>query len=213
MKHLLLLLLPILFTSCSTGGGNSGGGTSAPIYPWPESQGTVKVNDPIIVTGTYDGKMKTHDGAGLAGNCGQAENMEPMFVLKSGAILKNVIIKEAPDGIHVEGNNVKIQKVYMRDVCEDAVTISGDNTLIEDCAWEGAADKIVQVNRGKNSQIIKNWMKIFKSGVRVKKGAYVALVKNCTFIDGSGAVVLDSGVKAPKMEDNGFYNVKYEVRK
>jgi hypothetical protein len=218
MKHFLPTIAFIgcltFLVGCSSNGNGNGGGTSAPSYPWPKSTGTVKVNDPITVTGTYDGKMKTHDGAGLSGNCGQAEDMEPMFILKKGATVKNVIVKEAPDGFHVEGSNTKIQKVYFIQVCEDAITIGkhSDNTLIEDSAFKGAADKVIQNNSGDNATIRRNYFEVFKSAIRVKKGSFVKLVENNTFVNGSGAVVLDKGVKKPAMKDNGFYNIKYEVR-
>lgn len=183
-------------------------------FSWPQSKGTVKINRPKVITGTFDGGMKTYDGAGLKGDCGQGENMEPMFILKNNAKLRNCIIKNAPDGIHVEGDKVLIEKVYFADVCEDAITIKpgSDDTTVQDSALERAADKIAQVNGGKNSRFLRNRFRGFKSGIRVKKGAYVKLVEGNAFYDGSSAVALDKGVKKPTMKNNRFSNVQYQIR-
>lgn len=211
IKYPLLALLCLILTSCATTGGVSTQEKSA-AFKWPVSKGTVKVNDPIVVTGTYDGKMKTHDGRGLSGDCGQSETMEPMFILKKGSTLKNVIVKEAPDGIHIEGSKVLVEKVFFLDVCEDAITISADDVTIQGCGFDKAADKIIQQNRGKNSRFFRNFFRGFKSAIRVKKGATITLVQDNSFNDGSGAVVLDKGVKKPVMKGNRFSNVKYQIR-
>jgi hypothetical protein len=213
MKYPLLAFLSLILTSCASTGGVSTQEKSA-AFKWPSSKGTVKISNPRTITGTFDGGMKTYDGAGLRGDCGQNEDMEPIFILKNGAKLRNCIIKNAPDGIHVEGDKVLIEKVYFPDVCEDAITIKSgsDDTTVQDCGFDKAADKIVQVNGGKNSRFLRNYFRGFKSATRVKKGAYVKLVEGNSFNNGSGAVVLDKGVKKPTMKGNRFSNVQYQIR-
>lgn len=216
MKHPFISLLCLVMASCATNGGVTTPAASdkAVAFKWPASKGTVKINSPRTITGTFDGGMKTYDGAGLRGGCGQEENMEPMFILKNGAKLRNCIIKNAPDGIHIIGDKVLIERVYFFDVCEDAITIKSgsDDATIQDCGFDKAADKIVQQNGGKNSRFLRNYFRGFKSAIRVKKGAFVKLVEGNSFNNGSGAVVLDRGVKKPEMKNNRFSNVPHQIR-
>lgn len=214
MKILLLIPMSFVLASCaSSGGGNSGGGAT-PKFNWPKSTGTVKINSPRTVTGTLDGGMKTYDGAGLKGGCGQEEDMEPMFILKDGARLKNIIIKNAPDGIHVEGDNILIENVFNQEVCEDAITVKSgvDGLLVKGSAFKNSDDKAIQVNGGKNLKFEGNYFEIFRSAIRLKKGSGKTEVTGNTFYNGTGAVVLDPGVSKPTMKDNSFIKVKYEVR-
>lgn len=214
MRYLILAILSLAMASCASSGGNGGGGAT-PEFEWPKSKGTVKVNSPRTITGSFDGGMKTYDGAGLSGNCGQNEDMEPMFILKNGARLRNVIIKEAPDGIHIEGDNVIVENVFWPNVCEDAITIKSgsDGVLIKNCAAKDATDKIIQVNRGKNIEFFGNFLgPNFKSAIRIKKGSGKVSATGNTFLKGSGAFVLDKGVSKPTLKDNTYHSVTHEIR-
>lgn len=207
MKHLLLLLLLVALTACSTTGG---GGDPAPKLEWPKSTGTAKVNSPRTITGTFDGKMRTYDGAGLKGDCGQSESMEPIFILQNGGKLKNCIIVNAPDGIHVEGDNTLIDHVYFKDVCEDAITIKAGSTnvTVSNSQFAKAEDKVIQVNGGNDIDILNNkFGDGFKSATRWKK-AYggKARVEGNDFINGQRAVVMDSGAKTPEIKNNRYFN-------
>lgn len=205
----------LFFASCSSNG--DGDSSSAPPIQWPKSTGKVSIKDPKVVTGTLDGKMKTYNGSGLSGDCGQGENMEPMFIARDGATIKNMIIEEAPDGIHVEGDNVTIENVWFKNVCEDAITLgtgNPQNCKILKNTFNDAADKIIQLNDGDKGVIDGNRFNIFKSAIRKKKAFGNNLkVSGNLFSNGQSAVSLDSGAKEPEQSDNQYFNVTYKVRK
>lgn len=103
------------------------------------------------VTGTFDGGGKSY---GTSCN-GQSESQQPVFLLKDGATLKNVVInKNAADGVHCEGN-CSITNVVWQDVCEDAATMkggSGKTMRVQGGSAANANDKVFQHN-GKGSTI------------------------------------------------------------
>jgi hypothetical protein len=103
------------------------------------------------VTGTFDGGGKSYGTS-----CdGQSESQQPVFLLKDGATLKNVVInKNAADGVHCEGS-CSISNVVWQDVCEDAATMkggSGKTMNISGGSAANASDKVFQHN-GKGSTI------------------------------------------------------------
>jgi pectate lyase len=103
------------------------------------------------VTGTFDG-----GGRSYGTSCGgQAEGQQPVFLLKDGATIKNVVINSnAADGVHCEGS-CTISNVVWQDVCEDAVTMmggSGKTMNINGGSAASASDKVIQHN-GKGSTI------------------------------------------------------------
>jgi pectate lyase len=103
------------------------------------------------VTGTFDGGGKSYGTS-----CdGQSESQQPVFLLKDGATLKNVVItKNAADGVHCEGN-CTISNVVWQDVCEDAATMSGGSGKVMNVSGgsaSNASDKVFQHN-GKGSTI------------------------------------------------------------
>ncbi|MFT4174748.1 MAG: pectate lyase [Rhodocyclaceae bacterium] len=95
---------------------------------------------------TFDG-----GGATYGTSCdGQSESQQPVFLLKDGATLKNVVIKAgaAADGVHCEGS-CTIQNVKWPDVCEDAATMkggSGKTMTISGGSAASADDKVFQHN-------------------------------------------------------------------
>lgn len=103
------------------------------------------------VTGTFDGGGRSY---GTACN-GQSESQQPVFLLKDGATLRNVVItKNAADGVHCEGN-CTIENVVWQDVCEDAATMKGGSGKIMRVRGGSAAhasDKVFQHN-GKGSTV------------------------------------------------------------
>jgi pectate lyase len=103
------------------------------------------------VTGTFDGGGRSY-GTSCAGS---SESQQPVFLLKDGATLKNVVInKNAADGVHCEGN-CTISNVVWQDVCEDAATMkggSGKTMNISGGSAANASDKVFQHN-GKGSTI------------------------------------------------------------
>ncbi|KAF2856011.1 polysaccharide lyase family 3 protein [Plenodomus tracheiphilus IPT5] len=115
--------------------------------PIPASAGTETLKEPMEVSGTFDGGLKTY-GRGVSCT-GQAEggDSDAVFLLKDGATLKNAIIGEDQiEGIHCEGS-CTIENVWWAAVCEDALSLKkdGDATVIGGGAT-GASDKVIQHN-------------------------------------------------------------------
>ncbi len=103
------------------------------------------------VTGTFDG-----GGRSYGTSCdGASESQQPVFLLKDGATLQNVVITaRAADGVHCEGN-CNITNVVWQDVCEDAATMKGGSGKIMRVRGGSAAnasDKVFQHN-GKGSTV------------------------------------------------------------
>ncbi|KAF2688275.1 polysaccharide lyase family 3 protein [Lentithecium fluviatile CBS 122367] len=121
--------------------------TKRATFPVPASKGTVKYSAAKSVSGTFDGGMKTY---GRGKSCtGQAEggDADAVFILESGATLKNAIIgKDQIEGVHCKGP-CTIENVWWIDVCEDALTIKGDgNASVKGGGAQAASDKVVQHN-------------------------------------------------------------------
>ncbi|KAL5313320.1 hypothetical protein ACEPPN_019053 [Leptodophora sp. 'Broadleaf-Isolate-01'] len=108
---------------------------------------STKTNSKVITVAagaTFDGGWARYDrGSGAWG-------ADAVFLLKSGAILKNVIIgKNQAEGVHCDGP-CTLQFVWFEDVCEDAITVKNDKAgqhswIIGGGAYK-AGDKVVQHN-------------------------------------------------------------------
>ncbi|WP_329115407.1 pectate lyase [Streptomyces sp. NBC_01465] len=132
-----------VFTSVSL---SSAGAASA----WPTAKGSQSVSSTISVSGTYDGGYKRFTGSGDLGGSGQDEGQDPIFNLKDGAVLKNVIIgSPAADGVHCAGS-CTLQNVWWEDVGEDAATFKGTSASSVYTVYGGGAksatDKTFQFN-------------------------------------------------------------------
>ncbi|MFI8516849.1 pectate lyase [Streptomyces sp. NPDC085481] len=118
---------------------------------WPEAKGDdIPVARTIEVTGTYDGGLRRFHGTGALGSAGQDEDQDPVFVLKDGAVLKNVVLgSPAADGVHCLGS-CTIQNVWWEDVGEDAATFKGTSPQAVYTVYGGgarkASDKVFQFN-------------------------------------------------------------------
>jgi len=104
------------------------------------------------ISGTFDGGGKTY---GTSCN-GGSESQDPVFELKDGATLKNVVLKAggAADGVHCLGS-CTLSNVKWPDVCEDAATMlggSGKTMNVSGGSADKADDKVFQHN-GKGSTI------------------------------------------------------------
>ncbi|MEU5547065.1 pectate lyase [Streptomyces sioyaensis] len=123
-------------------------GTSA---SWPKPNGPDRpVTKTIEVSGTRDGEMQRFYGSGDLGDGGQDENQAPLFKLKDGAVLKNVILgAPAADGVLCEGS-CTLQNVWWEDVGEDAASFKGTSSSATYKVVGGgakkAADKVFQFN-------------------------------------------------------------------
>lgn len=149
----------------STNGGAAGtGGTGTktiPDFEFPTSVGAdQKLSSTKEVT-TFDGKMARYIGTGDLGGSGQGEGQDPLFLVKAGGTLKNVILgAPAADGVHCEGS-CTIENVWWEDVGEDAITLLGKSTSnvyrITGGGARKATDKVIQHN-GAGTLFVKNFL-------------------------------------------------------
>ncbi|MEU7281658.1 pectate lyase [Streptomyces sp. NPDC045431] len=117
---------------------------------WPTPNGSKPVPATIEFSGTYDGGMARHYGTGDLGDGGQDEGQAPLFRLKDGAVLKNVVLgSPAADGVHCLGS-CTLQNVWWEDVGEDAATFrSSSSSAVYTVTGGGAkkaSDKVFQFN-------------------------------------------------------------------
>jgi len=127
-------------------GCNSGGGAKAPSLPSePSCKKSVKDTIEIKDGDTFDGGGCLYTWTG-SGDCGQKETSYAMFRLGKNSRLKNLHIKDAPDGVHLMEDGASMDKVVFRNVCEDAVTVRGSNQKITNSWFNGGSDKVVQGN-------------------------------------------------------------------
>ncbi|MET8026034.1 pectate lyase [Streptomyces avermitilis] len=117
---------------------------------WPEATGSKAVSSTIEVSGTYDGKLKKFSGSGDLGTADQSEDQGPIFELKDGAVLKNVIIgTPAADGVHCLGS-CTLQNVWWLDVGEDAASFKSKSSSatykVTGGGAKSASDKVLQFN-------------------------------------------------------------------
>jgi hypothetical protein len=127
--------------------------------PIPASKGSVTYKSVQVISGVFDGGMKTY-GRGVSCT-GQVEggDADAVFQLENGATLKNAIIgKDQIEGVHCKGS-CTIENVWWVDVCEDALSLKGDgNALIKGGGAQSASDKVVQHN-GKGTVTIDGFSK------------------------------------------------------
>ncbi|MBZ9642166.1 pectate lyase [Streptomyces sp. PSKA30] len=124
--------------------------TAGAASSWPTAKGNKAVSSTISVSGTYDGGYQRFYGSGELGGNGQEEGQDPIFQLKDGAVLKNVILgSPAADGIHCQGS-CTLQNVWWEDVGEDAATFKGKSASSVYTVYGGgaksASDKVFQFN-------------------------------------------------------------------
>lgn len=133
---------PVSSSGSSSGSSSSGGGSGIG-SACTSSTGTVYLNSTQVVNGTFDGGCKTY--MPTWGDCGQSEGQDPVFRVESGT-LRNVIIGDAGDGVHIYGN-ATVENVTWPNVCEDALTVKDDATVtINNITGYDASDKFFQMN-------------------------------------------------------------------
>jgi hypothetical protein len=152
----------------------------------------VEVKQTIRVTGTLDGKgcLYTWRGAGYPQYCSAPseidENQPAMFHLEPGAMLKNLQMECALDGIHTTRNNT-IDNIVNRDVEEDAITI-GQNITIQNSQFWYCNDKCLQMNSADN-----------------------VIIRNNRFYNSNKPVLANWGYNI-LVHDNYFKDVKLAIR-
>ena len=125
-----------------------------PIYP----QTVNKIDSTIVLKRgeSLRGNESLYLWSG-SGSCDQQEGQPPILRLMGDNTLSNLSILNAPDGIHVEGSNVRIDNVKFLNVCEDAITVKrGKNVDIVNSHFYGCSDKAIQVNGGESVNIKNN---------------------------------------------------------
>lgn len=151
---------------------------------------------------------KDYSGATVGTSCDdQDESQDPVFYLKDGATIKNVVIKKgaAADGIHCAGT-CTLYNVKWADVCEDAATMkgtSGKTMYVNGGSAYSAEDKVFQHN-GKGSTV-----KIYGGFYAEDIGKLYRSCGNCTSGQGARYVVIDNvklnGVSAAVVGINSNY--------
>jgi pectate lyase len=137
-----------------------GTASAATVPTFPKATSTKTVTATVTISGTVDEKLVRFVPSGL-GNGGQGESQKPVFELKPGATLKNVIIgAPGADGIHCEAT-CNLVNVWWEDVGEDAATLlgtapSGSVMTIDGGGAQKASDKVFQHN-GPGTMVIKNF--------------------------------------------------------
>ncbi|KAI9221183.1 pectate lyase-domain-containing protein [Blastocladiella britannica] len=122
-------------------------------FDMPTPTKFVKIDNTIVVKAgeVFDGKGAQFDFK-TPGLCkGQKETSSGMiFQVLPGGTVKNAIIgPNQSEGIHCDKGSCTIQNVWWADVCEDALSIKGDNTQGSRVIGGGATnaqDKVVQHN-------------------------------------------------------------------
>ncbi|KAK2775718.1 hypothetical protein FQN53_003085 [Emmonsiellopsis sp. PD_33] len=119
-------------------------------FPLPASQGSETLSEPMVITDSFDGGMKTYGRGVECSGDSEGGDSDAVFQLEEGATLKNVIIgPDQVEGVHCMGS-CTIENVWWEAVCEDALSIkqsSGTSTVIGGGA-QGASDKVIQHNGG-----------------------------------------------------------------
>lgn len=151
----------------SNNGGNgtagaAGGSAQKPIpdFKFPAPVGADQKLSSTKEVDTFDGKLARFVGTGDLGKS-SGEGLDPLFRVKAGGTLKNVIIgAPASDGVHCEGS-CTIENVWWEDVGEDAITFDGSSSTNQYRITGGGAkkadDKVLQHNGG-GTVYVKNFL-------------------------------------------------------
>jgi Pectate lyase len=81
--------------------GAPGNGKQPPDFKFPTSVGADQKLSKTMTVTDFDGKLARYVGTGDLGGTGQGEGQDPLFLVKAGGSLKNVILgTPAADGVH-----------------------------------------------------------------------------------------------------------------
>lgn len=153
-------------TTGSAGSGSGTAGSGSTTKTPPALKFPTPVGADTMLSGTksvtdFDGKGGRFIGTGALGSGGQAEGQDPLFLVKAGGSLKNVILgAPAADGVHCEGS-CTIDNVWWEDVGEDAITLLGSSSSnvyrITNSGAKNASDKVIQHN-GAGTLYVQNFL-------------------------------------------------------
>lgn len=145
------------------GSGGSGGSMQKPIpgFKFPTPVGSDKPVSSTQSVTNLDGGMARYVGSGSLGSGSGEEGQDPIFRVKAGGSIKNLILgAPAADGIHCEGS-CTIENVWWEDVGEDAITLEGSSSSnvyrITGGGARKATDKVIQHN-GAGTVYVKNFL-------------------------------------------------------
>lgn len=187
-----------------------GQGYTTKKYKLPPKPSCVReVKSTITVNGTFDGNgclyifKGSWNGKSYKDLCYApkeiSENTPPMFDLKPGAKLRNVVIECALDGIHTSRDNV-IENVIMRDVEEDAITVK-QNVVIKNSEFWFCNDKCIQMNSASGVDIVNNKFYYSSFSVLANWGEDVT-VKNNYFYEANTAIRSRSNKSDVSVQNN-----------
>ncbi|KAF8711648.1 Pectate lyase, partial [Rhizoctonia solani] len=137
---------------------------------FPNPSKTTSLSAPKVITGTFDGGLSRFDrGKGACSGQKEGGDKDAVFLLESGATLKNVVIgANQAEGVHCKGP-CNIYNVWFEAVCEDAITLkqtSGTSNIVGGGA-KGAEDKVIQHNGGGtvniDSYCVQDFGKLYRS--------------------------------------------------
>jgi pectate lyase len=150
----------------AAGANNAGAGGGMvkgkmPTFKFPTPVGADQKLSATKEVTDFDGKGARFIGTGDLGGSGQTEGQGPLFSVKAGGSVKNVILgNPAADGIHCEGS-CTIDNVWWEDVGEDAITLLGNSASnvyrISNSGAKNASDKVIQHNGG-GTLYVKNFL-------------------------------------------------------
>ncbi|KAI9176016.1 hypothetical protein H9P43_006380 [Blastocladiella emersonii ATCC 22665] len=126
---------------------------SATAFDMPKPTAFIKLDKTITVKSgeVFDGKGAQFDFRAPGACKGQKETSSGMlFQVLPGGTLKNAIIgPNQAEGVHCDQGGCTIQNVWWADVCEDALSIKGENkagSRVIGGGATGAQDKVIQHN-------------------------------------------------------------------
>jgi pectate lyase len=145
----------------SAGAGGGPPKKQPPVFTWPTASGSNQSLSSTKDVTDFDGKMQRFVGTGDLGSGSGEEGQDPLFSVKAGGSLKNVILgAPAADGVHCEGS-CTIENVWWEDVGEDAITLEGSSSSnvyrITGGGARKATDKVIQHNGG-GTVYVKNFL-------------------------------------------------------
>ncbi|KAJ4251368.1 hypothetical protein NW762_011349 [Fusarium torreyae] len=124
----------------------------------PSRVGNIQVlPTPSVISGSQDFGKKEFARPGNCATYDGPSDANIVFILEDGATISNVIIGvNQLEGIRCRGK-CTIKNVWFRDVCEDAINLSGNgDVLIQGGGAQNAPDKVV-VHSGRGTVTVKDF--------------------------------------------------------
>jgi len=192
---LCLLSFSFVLASCSTQ-------STKPNYrdtPPSATGKTVNVKKPILISKVFNGRGDLFVWEGKE-NCQSPKKAPPLFILKKGATLKNLFIKNAPGGIEFAGSKATVENVVFLNSCQAAIRVKGKKQHIAikkskfyACQKEGI---LLQKNSSspREVEITENEFYGCSEGIKIEEHSHsVRVLKNHFYKNGTALSVSESG--------------------